>query len=101
MDHPPRHGGWDGSSFIIVTTRAVTTECVTASAIQLRKQSKLVLHLDADAKLIVEETVTFRRAPPPALLAGGRVISGDEPQVVWVSQYERVGSPRLTQGPIR
>jgi hypothetical protein len=79
--------GWDGPSLIIITTTATTPGCYSTLA---AKQTKVVLRLDDNGRLIVEQTTTYPHGSALATHVGGRMIPGDEPQVVWVNRYERV-----------
>jgi hypothetical protein len=76
--------GWDGPSLVIVTTMSQAAGCYS-----FQKQTKVSLGLDGDGRLVVEETATYKPGSAMATHVGGRVIPGDEPQVVWVNRYER------------
>ena len=77
--------GWDGPSPIIVTTTATAPGCYSTV-----KRTKVILRLDDDGRLMVEQTSTYPHDSAMATHVGGRLIPGEEPQVVWVTRYERV-----------
>ena len=85
--------GWDGPSLIIVTTYRNSGGCYSLS-----KQTKVILHLDNDGRLVVEQTTTYSHGSfSLANVVGGRLIPGDEPQVVWINRYEKVKTPISTR----
>ena len=77
--------GWDGPSLIILTTTATAPGCYSTV-----KRTKVILRLDDDGRLIVEQTSTYPHGSAMATHVGGRLIPGEEPQVIWVNRYERV-----------
>jgi hypothetical protein len=55
----------------------------------LRTRNQNQVWLAVNGRLIVEQTATYPHGSALATHVGGRVIPGDEPQVVWVNRYER------------
>jgi hypothetical protein len=76
---------WDGSSFVIVANSVDTFDCLS-----MVKQTKIILRLEADGRLVVELTATLFQGNRVGTLRGVRVIPGNEPQLLWINRYERI-----------